>query len=67
MADNNVNYIYDVEVEESELFERLDEVLQEHHGKRGALIPVLQIAQGIFGYLPEHVLKYICLSTCIVI
>ena len=41
--------------------ERLDEVLTEYQGKPGALIPVLQIAQGIFGYLPENVLKRIAL------
>lgn len=50
------------EATESELFERLDEVLEEYHNKPGALIPVLQIAQGIFGYLPENVLKHICLN-----
>jgi NADH:ubiquinone oxidoreductase subunit E len=47
---------------EQELFQRLDEVLQEYRTKPGALIPVLQIAQGIFGYLPENVLKHICLG-----
>ena len=31
-------------------------------GKPGALIPVLQIAQGIFGYLPEDVLKRVALK-----
>ncbi len=47
------------EVDETELFARLDEVLEEYQGKRGGLIPVLQIAQGIFGFLPENVLKHI--------
>ncbi len=46
---------------DAQLMERLDEVLTEYQGKPGALIPVLQIAQGIFGYLPEHVLKRIAL------
>ncbi len=49
------------EATESQLMERLDEVLTEYQGKPGALIPVLQIAQGIFGYLPESVLKRIAL------
>ena len=44
---------------EEELLERLDEVIAEYRGKPGALIPVLQIAQGIFGYLPEVALKRI--------
>jgi NADH:ubiquinone oxidoreductase subunit E len=47
---------------EAELLKRLDEVLEEYKGKPGALIPVLQMAQGIFGYLPEIALKRISLS-----
>jgi NADH:ubiquinone oxidoreductase subunit E len=47
---------------DAELFKRLDEVLAEYRGKPGALIPVLQIAQGIFGFLPEKVLKRVALS-----
>jgi NADH:ubiquinone oxidoreductase subunit E len=44
---------------ERELFDRLNGVLEEYRGKAGALIPVLQIAQGIFGHLPDGVLKHI--------
>ena len=47
---------------EGELLERLEEVLEEYKEKPGALIPVLQIAQGIFGYLPEAALKRIALA-----
>ncbi len=47
---------------EGELLARLDEVLEEYKDKPGDLIPVLQIAQGIFGYLPENVLKRIALA-----
>jgi len=47
---------------EKELMERLDATLAEYKGRPGALIPVLQIAQGIFGYLPEAVLKRIALQ-----
>jgi NADH:ubiquinone oxidoreductase subunit E len=47
---------------EQELMARLDEVLGEYRGKAGALIPVLQIAQGIFGYLPDNVVKHIALG-----
>jgi NADH:ubiquinone oxidoreductase subunit E len=46
---------------ESQLMERLDEVLTEYQNKAGGLIPVLQIAQGIFGYLPQNVLKRVAL------
>lgn len=48
-------------VSDEELFSRLDKVLEEYQGKPGALIPVLQIAQGIFGYLPEEALKRLAL------
>jgi NADH:ubiquinone oxidoreductase subunit E len=47
---------------DAELRERLDDVLTEYREKPGALIPVLQMAQGIYGYLPETVLKTIALS-----
>jgi len=47
------------EVSESELLTRLDEVIGEYRDKPGALILVLQIAQSIFGYLPESALKRI--------
>jgi len=50
------------EASEEELLARLDEVIAEYREKPGALIPVLQIAQGIFGYLPEVALKRISLG-----
>jgi NADH:ubiquinone oxidoreductase subunit E len=50
------------EVSEEQLLERLDEVIAGYKGKPGALIPVLQIAQGLFGYLPEAALKRIALQ-----
>lgn len=50
------------EVREEELLGRLDEVLADYRDKPGALIPILQITQGIFGYLPESALKKISLA-----
>lgn len=41
----------------------LDEALDEFAGRRGALIPILQRAQEIFGYLPPEVLKHISKRT----
>lgn len=38
---------------------RLDSVLSKYKGQEGALIPVLQDAQEIYGYLPEEVLSTI--------
>src|SRR5208337_5018698 len=47
---------------EEELLRQLDDVLQRYVDTPGALIPVLQIAQGMFGYLPESALKKISLA-----
>jgi NADH:ubiquinone oxidoreductase subunit E len=50
------------EPSEAELLVRLDDVLRDYVGVPGALIPVLQIAQAMFGYLPETALKKIALA-----
>lgn len=50
------------EASEEELLERLDEVIEGYKDKPGALIPILQMAQAIFGYLPEVALKRIALG-----
>ncbi|UCD83000.1 MAG: NAD(P)H-dependent oxidoreductase subunit E, partial [Desulfobacterales bacterium] len=38
---------------------QLEEVLQACRGQKGAVIPVLQKAQKIYGYLPAEVLQRI--------
>ena len=50
------------EASEQELLGRLDEVLAQYRSKPGALIPVLQMTQGLFGYLPEVALRRISLT-----
>ena len=42
-----------------ELNRRLDEIIADYKGKPGGLIPVLQIAQGLFGHLPDDVVQRI--------
>lgn len=44
------------EMSKEEMLEQIDAVIEEYKEKKGALIPVLQIAQGLFGYLPDLVL-----------
>jgi NADH:ubiquinone oxidoreductase subunit E len=44
---------------EDEMLRRLDEILAGYTNTAGALIPVLQTAQKMFGYLPDVVLKRI--------
>lgn len=50
------------ESSEEELLARLDDVLKEYSSVSGSLIPVLQIAQAMFGYLPETALRKIALT-----
>lgn len=50
------------ELTEEQLLEQLDGVLADYKDKPGALIPVLQIAQNMFGYLPESALRKIATS-----
>ena len=38
---------------------KLDEIISRYRDENGPLIPILQEAQGVYGYLPAHVLKYI--------
>jgi NADH:ubiquinone oxidoreductase subunit E len=45
--------------DEQEQQRRLDSLLKDYRNKPGALIPVLQTAQTMFGYLPESALKKI--------
>jgi NADH:ubiquinone oxidoreductase subunit E len=50
------------EATEEDLLAQLDDVLKVYVDVPGALIPVLQIAQAIFGYLPEVALRKIALA-----
>jgi NADH:ubiquinone oxidoreductase subunit E len=45
------------EVSEQERLAQFEDVLQQYADQPGALIPVLQIAQRLFGYLPDAALK----------
>jgi NADH:ubiquinone oxidoreductase subunit E len=47
------------EISEEDMLKQIDGILEDYKGTSGALIPVLQIAQKMFGYLPEPVLKRI--------
>lgn len=47
------------ETSEQDRLAQFDDVLRQYAGQPGALIPVLQIAQRLFGYLPEAALKQV--------
>jgi NADH:ubiquinone oxidoreductase subunit E len=50
------------ETTEEELYTILDEVIEDYRSKAGALIPVLQITQNLFGYLPAEAIKRIAVK-----
>jgi NADH:ubiquinone oxidoreductase subunit E len=50
------------EATEEDLLAQLDDILADYRSVPGALIPVLQIAQAMFGYLPEAALRKISLA-----
>ena len=45
-----------------EMEAQLDKIIAEYKGIKGALMPVLQGAQEIYGYLPTEVVKHIALG-----
>jgi NADH:ubiquinone oxidoreductase subunit E len=47
------------ESDNESIYIKLDDILEEYRYKEGGLIPVLQIAQGLFGFLPEEVLRHV--------
>ena len=47
------------QADEAALLARLDQTIAGHKDMPGALIPLLQITQGLFGYLPEAALQRI--------
>ncbi len=62
MAKKEVACACSEEASEEELLARVDDIIAEYRDKPGALIPVLQMTQAIFGYLPESALKRISLG-----
>lgn len=48
-----------VNVSEEEIMEHLDRVIAESKDKPGSLIPLLQLTQKMYGYLPQAALKKI--------
>lgn len=45
--------------------QRLERIIAEFKGQRGAVIPILQAAQDAFGYLPREALRFIAEKTLI--
>jgi NADH:ubiquinone oxidoreductase subunit E len=46
-------------LDENQKFDRLDELLNLYKNEKGNLISSLYVAQGIFGYLPKNVIKFV--------
>ena len=62
MADKKVTCACGAEATEEELLERMEAILREYRDKPGALIPILQTTQALFGYLPQVALKRISVA-----
>jgi len=45
--------------------EKLDEILDHYKAIKGALIPILQQSQNVYGYLPKEVIAHIAKKTAI--
>lgn len=50
------------ETREQRLEEQFIELLEHYRGEPGALVPLLQGAQAIFGYLPEDVMRRVAIA-----
>ena len=46
-------------ISEEQYYEQLDDIIDQNIEKEGALIPILQSVQNLFGYLPEAALRKI--------
>lgn len=52
----------DKAISDDDLYSRLNGIIENFAKTEGALIPVLQAVQNLFGYLPEKALKHISLQ-----
>ncbi len=50
-------------VEEQEDFSVLDDIINKYKGKRGSLIPLLQAAQDVLGYISNGAFQYLSTNT----
>ncbi len=56
MRIQRISPIKDIEKQESVDLSQLDSLIEKYRTKKGNLIPLLQGAQEIYGFLPEDVL-----------
>ncbi|OGC04293.1 NADH:ubiquinone oxidoreductase [candidate division WOR-1 bacterium RIFOXYA12_FULL_43_27] len=59
MSNKKCVCVHELTADEKEKIKNFGQILDDYKGKPGALIPVLQIAQKMIGYLPGSVLKMI--------
>ncbi len=59
MCLNNYKGVVDFMPDNKEKYAKLQEAIAKHKGERGAVMPVLQEAQNIFGYVPQDVQEMI--------
>ena len=56
---NEATIVKNEELTDEEKYQQLEDFIRENKEKSGYLIPVLYKAQGLFGYLPSEVQKFI--------
>jgi NADH-quinone oxidoreductase E subunit len=59
MSDNSITLCRCREETDEEKFQRIDQVINEYKDEEGNLIPILHMAQGIYGYLPLELQQFI--------
>ncbi|OHB79501.1 MAG: hypothetical protein A2Z25_20420 [Planctomycetes bacterium RBG_16_55_9] len=47
-----------VEIEADKLA-KIDEIISKYEGRRGTTVPILEESQEVYGYLPEHAVRYL--------
>jgi len=62
MVEEKASSAVEERLTESAQYDQLDEVLGRYRGVMGALIPVLQSAQDIFGFLPDPAIRKISIE-----
>jgi NADH:ubiquinone oxidoreductase subunit E len=63
MEQNNTTTLHHSEdLDEGQLYKTLDEIIAKHKDSPGALIPILQEAENLFGYLPKPALRKISME-----
>lgn len=57
--ETKINFCNCIEESEKEKYAKIEQIINEYKDKEGSLIQILHLAQGIYGYLPLELQKFI--------